>query len=471
MSYIGTEPKDIRSFGRTQFDYTATQGQTAFTGADDDGKVLAFTTGQIEVFVNGILMDESDFTTTGTGTVTLASAANLNDVISIVSFESNIPDNDYVPASGGTFTGNVTHSGTVINNGNVGISTTPTAKLHLSIGTSTDDFDQVLIEGSSSSSSSNPEITLKRNNPSPGDNYFLGSINFYGKNDADEDIKYAQVVGRQLDISDSSEDGALVVYTEAASTQRETLFISGSDTRLRTNNLRISSHLTSGENSAGPTIALVRNDTSVVSGDVLGTMGFGHFDGTPDFPTQTPQQLPASIRAVAAETQGSGDNGANMEFYTKPINANKDVSSTLNMKINNDGSITKPNQPHILGTPKNSAGNGIADAFYTHVSYPPIGLSFSNSRITVPVAGVYLITYNAIADNGTGREDINILINGNAMCQSLTATNESGYRQNNVTNAIKLEANDYIQFDHDDWYNPSTTGYDPWMTASVTLLG
>ena len=81
MSYIGTEPKDIRSFGRTKFDYTATQGQTAFTGADDDGKVLAFTVGQIEVYVNGILMDDSDFTTTGTGTVTLASAANLNDCL------------------------------------------------------------------------------------------------------------------------------------------------------------------------------------------------------------------------------------------------------------------------------------------------------------------------------------------------------------------------------------------------------
>ena len=107
MSYIGTEPKDIRSFGRTKFDYTATQGQTAFTGADDDGKILNFTVGQIEVYVNGILMDDSDFTTTGTGTVTLATAANLNDVINIVSFETNIPDSNYVPASGGTFTGDV----------------------------------------------------------------------------------------------------------------------------------------------------------------------------------------------------------------------------------------------------------------------------------------------------------------------------------------------------------------------------
>ena len=133
MSYIGTEPKDIRSFGRTKFDYTATQGQTAFTGADDDGKVLAFTVGQIEVYVNGILMDDSDFTTTGTGTVTLASAANLNDVINIVSFETNIPDSNYVPASGGTFTGNVTNSGNVTVGGTLGVTGAVTASNGLTV--------------------------------------------------------------------------------------------------------------------------------------------------------------------------------------------------------------------------------------------------------------------------------------------------------------------------------------------------
>ena len=80
-------------------------------------KVLAFTAGQIEVYVNGILMDDSDFTTTGTGTVTLASAANLNDVINIVSFDTNIPDSNYVPATGGTFTGDVTHTGAFTSQG------------------------------------------------------------------------------------------------------------------------------------------------------------------------------------------------------------------------------------------------------------------------------------------------------------------------------------------------------------------
>ena len=113
MAYIGTQPKDVRSFGKAKFDYTSTQGQTAFTGADDDNKTLGFTDGQIEVFVNGILMDESDFTTSNGNTVTLASAANLNDVISIVAMQTDIPNSDYVPASGGTFTAGVTVQGTV----------------------------------------------------------------------------------------------------------------------------------------------------------------------------------------------------------------------------------------------------------------------------------------------------------------------------------------------------------------------
>ena len=110
MPYIGTQPKDVRSFGRAKFDFTATQGQTAFTGADDDSKTLGFTDGQIEVYVNGILMDESDFTTSNGNTVTLASAANLNDIISIVALQTDIPNSDYVPASGGNFTGAVTAS-------------------------------------------------------------------------------------------------------------------------------------------------------------------------------------------------------------------------------------------------------------------------------------------------------------------------------------------------------------------------
>jgi hypothetical protein len=117
MAYIGTTPKDIRSFGKAKFDFTATQGQTAFTGVDDDGKTLGFTDGQISVYVNGILMDASDYTTSGSNTVTLVSPTNLNDVVSVVALQTDIPNSDYVPATGGTFTGPVTHTGSFTSQG------------------------------------------------------------------------------------------------------------------------------------------------------------------------------------------------------------------------------------------------------------------------------------------------------------------------------------------------------------------
>lgn len=128
MPYIGTQPKDVRSFGKVQFDFTATQGQTAFTGADDDGKTLGFTEGQIQVYVNGILMDASDYTTSNTNTVTLVSAANLNDIITVVALQTDIPNSDYVPISGGTFTGNVTADG--------GVTLNPTGGVTVSRGSS-----------------------------------------------------------------------------------------------------------------------------------------------------------------------------------------------------------------------------------------------------------------------------------------------------------------------------------------------
>ena len=111
MAYIGNPPIDARSFGSTKFEFTATAGQTAFTGTDDNNKTLSFTEGHIEVYVNGVLMDNSDFSTSGGNTVTLAAAAAVNDIISVIAIKVNVPRTDYVPAAGGTFTGAVTVEG------------------------------------------------------------------------------------------------------------------------------------------------------------------------------------------------------------------------------------------------------------------------------------------------------------------------------------------------------------------------
>jgi len=217
-------------------------------------------------------------------------------------------------------------------------------------------------------------------------------------------------------------------------------------------------------NTAGDTMTGALTGTSA---GFVGDVNIGNNDASNPV---SKLRLGATLYGAADIVPVSTGHKIGLDFKTDST-GDTTIDPVTRMSISNEGYVTTPYQPHIFGSPVNSSGSGIANAFYTSSSYPPIGLSFSNSRITVPVAGVYLITYNAIAGNGTGREDINIVINGTAVAQSLTSTNESGYRQNNVINAINLDANDYIQFDHDDWYNPSGTSFDAWRTASVTLLG
>ena len=90
--------------------FTATAGQTAFT--------ISHTQGFIQVFMNGLLLDETvDYTSNGSA-VTLTSGAAAGDEIEVVAYNT-FSVGDAVPASGGTFSGNVTHSGTVTNSGNV----------------------------------------------------------------------------------------------------------------------------------------------------------------------------------------------------------------------------------------------------------------------------------------------------------------------------------------------------------------
>jgi hypothetical protein len=71
-------------FNYTLDEYIATSGQTAFTPTT---RSAAYITGQCLVFKNGCLLDESEYTDT-TSTVTLGTAAILNDRISIISMSA-----------------------------------------------------------------------------------------------------------------------------------------------------------------------------------------------------------------------------------------------------------------------------------------------------------------------------------------------------------------------------------------------
>ena len=117
MAYIGSSPTKVVSRQSANiFTYTATANQTAFTGADANGNTLACSPSDLMVHMNGIKLEESDYTATTT-TVTLGSGAAVGDEVTItafLTFESadhytkSAADTRYVNASGDTMSGDLT---------------------------------------------------------------------------------------------------------------------------------------------------------------------------------------------------------------------------------------------------------------------------------------------------------------------------------------------------------------------------
>ena len=74
---------------RTEFDYTATRGQTTFTGNDNDSESLSYTAGQIDVYLNGSHLNQTDdYVATNGTSVVLQSGASAGDILHIVAYGS-----------------------------------------------------------------------------------------------------------------------------------------------------------------------------------------------------------------------------------------------------------------------------------------------------------------------------------------------------------------------------------------------
>ena len=70
-----------------RYNYTATNAQTTFTGADNNGNTLAYDAGYVDVYLNGVkLLNATDVTVTSGSSVVLASGATTGDVVDIVAY-------------------------------------------------------------------------------------------------------------------------------------------------------------------------------------------------------------------------------------------------------------------------------------------------------------------------------------------------------------------------------------------------
>ena len=112
MAYIGTSPQ---AGVRRRYLYTATAGQTSFSGNDSNGVSLVYVDSEyLDVYQNGVkLKTVSDYASTTGTTVVLVSAASLNDIVEIIAHDI-VGIADTVSAKdGGNFAGNVGMGGTL----------------------------------------------------------------------------------------------------------------------------------------------------------------------------------------------------------------------------------------------------------------------------------------------------------------------------------------------------------------------
>ena len=71
------------------FIYTATSGQTTFTGSDGNSNTLAYTAANLDVFLNGVLLDDSDYTASNGTSIVLGSAAAASDILTAKAWQVN----------------------------------------------------------------------------------------------------------------------------------------------------------------------------------------------------------------------------------------------------------------------------------------------------------------------------------------------------------------------------------------------
>jgi hypothetical protein len=100
-----------------RFEYTATAGQTTFSGADSNGNSLAYDAGFIDVYLNGVKLANADYTASSGNSVVLNTGASLNDILMVVAFGTfqlanfSITDANDVPALGSAGQALVVNSG------------------------------------------------------------------------------------------------------------------------------------------------------------------------------------------------------------------------------------------------------------------------------------------------------------------------------------------------------------------------
>jgi len=108
VRFFGRAVDQPTSYAMALFKYVATASQTAFTGADYNGAILAFSGNDVDVYLNGVHLDSTDYTPSNGDTITLATGAAASDELVIRAYRAFTVTDTVGASTGGTFAGEIT---------------------------------------------------------------------------------------------------------------------------------------------------------------------------------------------------------------------------------------------------------------------------------------------------------------------------------------------------------------------------
>ena len=334
MPYIGKSPSGLGV--RTRFLYTATASQTTFSGADTQNLTLSYSDSNfIDVHQNGVLLKiVDDYTATSGTSVVLGTGATADDVIEITVYDIFSVAN-HVKKSGDIMTG------------------------QLQIST-TDNSAGLLLESSDADAADAPKIDLYRNSASPSDNDDIGQIQFNGQNSAGEKIMYASIFAETDDVTDGTENGALVFNLEDGGGLNRMVQIGTDETVFNTNGLDINFRVESDDNThmifvdAGNDHVCIGTSTNY--GGVLNVLSTGNDDTLslvstdsdsstgPILNLRRDSTTPADNDFMGTISFKGEDSASNVSIYAQIISRALDVTSgsedgQLLFVIDKDGTL------------------------------------------------------------------------------------------------------------------------------------
>ncbi len=387
---VGAEAGDtlnINAFGtfsvadvivaRAEFDYTATAGQTTFTGSDNDSQTMAYTAGRIDVYLNGSRLNVTDdYVATNGTSVVLEAGAQAGDSLVVVShgtvnLAANIVAGDLdlngneliLDVDGDTSITADTDDQIDFRLGGADVAKLADSQLTLTSASAS--RPGILLE--STNADANPSfIRFQKNGASPADNDEVGIIQFYADDDGGNVFIPADIVTTTPDVSDSSEDGKIAFRVSSAGTKAERLAVESNAVKVSDGSVFLMggadadsvggincgfqiegtstgdssiSLMSNGGNNNGNAATIrfgksrgtsLGSDTAVVNGDELGVILFNGADGT-DRASQG-----AAIIATINGTAGGNDIPTMFRFQ---VCADGASTTTERFRIDQNGDL------------------------------------------------------------------------------------------------------------------------------------